>query len=53
MKKCIIFFAFLVLALLLAVLTENKERSVRIDEIVLGENNSNQLLADDRGQEAE
>jgi len=53
MKKCVIFFAFLILAILLAVLTENKERSVTIDEIVLGENNINQLLADDQSQEAE
>jgi hypothetical protein len=53
MKKCVIFFAFLVLAILFAVLTDNKEHSVRIDEIVLGENNINQLLADDQGQESE
>lgn len=49
MKKCVIFFTLLILAILLAVLTDNKEHSVNVDEVVLGENNIDQLLAEDLG----
>ncbi len=53
MKKCIIFFTLLILALLLAVLTENKERSVLVDEVVLEGNNIDHLLAEEKGEIAE
>lgn len=50
MKRCVIFFTLLILVILLAVLTDNKERSVLVDEVVLAGNNIDYLLAEDQGQ---
>ncbi|WP_299159896.1 hypothetical protein [uncultured Eudoraea sp.] len=50
MKKCVLFFTLLILALLLAVLTDNKERFELLDEVVFSENNIDSLLAEEQGQ---
>ncbi|WP_297705178.1 hypothetical protein [uncultured Eudoraea sp.] len=53
MKKCVIFFTLLILALLLAVLTENMERSVVVDEVVLAGNSVDHRLAEEQTEIAE
>jgi len=53
MKKCVIFFTLLILALLLAVLTENMERSVVVDEVVLAGSSVDHRLAEEQTEIAE
>jgi len=53
MKKCVIFFTFLILVILLAVLTDNNERSVLVDEVALAGNNIDHLLAEEQAEIAE
>ncbi len=49
MKKCILMFVLLVLALLLAIFMENENEIVLRDSLLLGENNiENALLEQDR-----
>lgn len=50
MKKCVIFFTLLILALLLAVLTDNKENMELLDEMVYTETNIDTLLSEDQAQ---
>lgn len=48
MKKCILMFTLLVLALMVAVLMENENEIVLRDSLLLGENNiENALLEQD------
>lgn len=48
MKKCILMFGLLVLALLLAIFMENENEIVPRDSLLLGENNiENALLEQD------
>jgi len=53
MKKCVIFFTLLILALLFAVFTDNKDRLELLNEVVLTENNIDNLLAEEQGQISE
>jgi hypothetical protein len=53
MKKCVIFFTLLIIALLIAVFTDNKERLELLDDVVLSENNIDNLLAEEQGQISE
>ncbi|WP_019671271.1 hypothetical protein [Eudoraea adriatica] len=45
MKKCVIFFILLILALLLAVHTDKNEHFELLDEVVVTENGVDNLLA--------
>lgn len=50
MKKCIIFFALLILALLFAVFTDNEELLELPDEVALTENSIKNILAEEQQQ---
>jgi len=45
MKKCVIFFILLILALLLALFTDKNEHFELLDEVVVTENNVDKILA--------
>ncbi|MBT8182624.1 MAG: hypothetical protein KJO53_13670 [Eudoraea sp.] len=53
MKKCVIFFTLLIIALLFAVFTDNKDRLELLDDVVLSENSIDNLLAEEQGQISE
>ncbi len=46
MKKCVILFTLLILALLLAVFTDEKEHVDLLDEVVITENSLDKLLVE-------
>ena len=50
MKKCVIFFILLILALFFAVFTDNEELLELPDEVVLTENSIENILAEDQHQ---
>lgn len=53
MKKCIIFFTLLILALLFAVLTDNNDSLALLDDVVYTENGVDNLLPEDHSHIAE